>query len=440
MRLLDSLATTDALAGIFSDDGVLRAMLEFEAALARGAAAAGAIPDVAARTISEAASGKGFDTAAIAAAARAGATPAIPLVKALRDRVQAIDAPSAAYVHVGATSQDVTDTALVLLLREARAPVAADQQRLDRALRRLSERHASTMMIGRTLLQPATPITFGLKVAGWSSAIARSWRRLDDAWERSLVIQLGGAAGTLAALGDKAPGVVEGTARELGLRPAPPWHTDRDRLGAVVTACGLYVAALGKAARDVSLLMQAEVREAAEPGGGSSTMPQKRNPSGCAVVLAAATRLPGLVSSYLTAMVQEHERALGGIQAEWPIVSAAVQATGAAVAALAGVVEGLDVDPDRMRFNFEFTGGAVFAERAAMLLAPAIGRDRAQQLVTGAVAQSRERTVPFAVALRDAARAEPAIPAGLLDDLDVPEKYLGESERIRIRLLGETGE
>jgi 3-carboxy-cis,cis-muconate cycloisomerase len=295
-------------------------------------------------------------------------------------------------------------------------------------------------MIGRTLLQPATPITFGLKVAGWTSAIARSWRRLDDAWERSLVIQFGGAAGTLAALGEKAPGVVEGTARELGLRPAPPWHTDRDRLGAVVTACGLHVAALGKAARDVSLLMQAEVREAAEQGGGSSTMPQKRNPSGCALVLAAATRLPGLVSSYLTAMVQEHERALGGVQAEWPIVSAAVQATGAAVAALAGVVEGLDVDPDRMRFNVGLTGGAVFAERAAMLLAPAIGRDRAQQLVIGAVAQGRERAVPFAVALRDAARAEPAIPAGLLDDLDVPERYLGESERIRIRLLEETDE
>ena len=437
MRLIDCLATTDALAAIFSDESVLRAMLEFEGALARAAADAGAIPAAAARAISDAVSQGGIDPAAIAAAARAGATPAIPFVKDLRARVEAIDAPGAACVHLGATSQDVTDTALVLLLKQARSPIAADQQRLDRALRELSARHAATVMLGRTLLQPATPITFGLKVAGWTSAIVRSWRRLDDAWERALVIQFGGAAGTLAALGEKGPRIVAGTARELGLRSAPPWHTDRDRLGALMTACGLHVAALGKAARDISLLMQAEVGEAAEPGGGSSTMPQKRNPSRCAVVLAAATRLPGLVASYLTAMVQDHERALGGVQAEWPIVSAAVQATGAAVAALAAAVEGLEVDPERMRSNIDSTGGTVFAERAAMLLAPEIGRERAQQLVEESIARSRSDRVSFAVALRAAARTEPAISRTLLDDLDVPERYLGESEAIRIRLLNE---
>ena len=272
-------------------------MLDFESALARARGHAGVIPATAARTISEAALRGGFDTAAIARAARAEPRRRFRWCKALRERVRLIDPASAAYVHWGATSQDVTDTALVLLLEQARVPIAADHARLDRALRTLSERHAGTVMLGRTLLQPATPITFGLKVAGWTSAIGHSWRRLRDAWSRALVLQFGGAAGTLAALGDQGLRVVAETARELGpARRSPPWHTNRDRLGALVTACGLHVAALGKIARDITLLMQAEVGEAAEPGGGSSTMPHKRNPSGCAVVLAAATRMPSLVS------------------------------------------------------------------------------------------------------------------------------------------------
>ena len=284
-------------------------------------------------------------------------------------------------------------------------------------------------MLGRTLLQPATPITFGLKVAGWTSAISHSSHRLRDAWSRALVLQFGGAAGTLAALGDQGLRVVAETARELGLRAVPPWHTNRDRLGALVTACGLHVAALGKAARDITLLMQAEVGEAAEPGGGSSTMPHKQNPSGCAVVLAAATRMPSLVSACLTAMIQEHERGTGGSQAEWPIVGAAVQATGAAVSSLAGAIEGLTVDPERMRRNLEATGGTIFAERAVMQLTPLLGRDTAQRLVGEAVAESRRSGGPFAGVLR--ASVGQQVPGDLLDDIDcrsaisVPPKRCG---------------
>ena len=437
--LIDSLATTDALAEIFSDASVLGAMLEFEAALARAAASCGLSPATAAGTITAVARGGGFDVTAIVRDGRTDATPAIPLVKALRERVRETDAGSAGHVHLGATSQDVTDTALVLLLRRALPVITADHQRLERALRDLSGRHASTVMAGRTLLQPATPITFGLKVARWTAPIARSWRRLERSWDRALVIQFGGAAGTLAALGDSGPRIAEATARDLDLRFAPPWHTDRDRLGALVTACGLYVMAMAKAARDVSLLMQAETGEAAEPGGGSSTMPQKRNPSGCAIVLAAAARSPGLVASYLTAMPQEHERGVGGLQAEWPIVSAVVQGVGAAVAALAPVMEALTVDPTRMRENLEATGGTIFAERAALLLAPAIGRDRARELVVQAIARSGQGDVSFASALRQAVAAEDA-PPGLLDDLEDPERYLGASEAIRAQLLGEAGE
>jgi 3-carboxy-cis,cis-muconate cycloisomerase len=440
MSLIDCLATTDALAEVFSDDSVLGAMLEFEAALARASAQAGVVPAAAAAVITEAAARGGFNASDIATEARGGATPAIPFVKALRARVREIDPAAAAYVHAGATSQDVTDTALVLLLRRAHQVIADDHGRLERALRALSERHVGTAMLGRTLLQPATPTTFGLKVAAWTAPIARSWRRLDRAWTQAMVIQLGGAAGTLAALGDSGPQIAESAARELGLRSAPPWHTDRDRHGALIAGCGLYVAALGKAARDVTLLMQAEVQEAAEPGGGSSTMPQKRNPSGCALVLAAAARTPGLIASYLTAMTQEHERGIGGIQAEWPIVSATVQSTGAAVAALASVIEGLAVDPARMRANLDATGGTVFAERAVLLLVPSLGRERAEELVAKAITASRGSDVPFAAALRAAAAGEKALSPGVLDGIDEPGRYLGSAERFRTQLLSQPDE
>jgi 3-carboxy-cis,cis-muconate cycloisomerase len=438
MSLLDCLATTDALTAIFSDGSVITAMLEFESALARGGAAAGVIPASAAHVISEAALRGGFDTAAIASAARGPATPAIPLVQALRERVQAIDPASTAYVHAGATSQDVTDSAMILLLKQARVPVAADHARLEAALRGLSDRHAATVMLGRTLLQPAAPITFGLKVAGWTSAVACSWRRLNEAWVRAQVIQFGGAAGTLAALGEKGARVVEETARELDLRVVPPWHTNRDRLGVLISACGLHVAALGKAARDIALLMQAEVGEAAERGGGSSSMPQKQNPSGCAIVLAAAARLPSLVAAYLTAMSQEHERSVGGSQAEWPIVASAIQATGAAVHALTGVIEGLTVDAGRMRRNLEATGGTIYAERAAIRLAPSLGRERALRAVSEAVAESRQAGAGFVQALRG--KVGSTVPADLLDGIDRPEEYLGSAEALRIQLLNDAEE
>jgi 3-carboxy-cis,cis-muconate cycloisomerase len=438
--LIDSLATTEALADLFSDASVLAAMLEFEGALARAAAGTGLVPAAAAAAISEAARLGGFDPSAIARDGRTGATPAIPLVKALRARVREMDPAAAAHVHAGATSQDVTDTALILLVGRAHRIVAADHQRLERALRALSERHAGTIMLGRTLLQPATPTTFGLKVATWTAPIARSWRRLDRAWHQAMIIQLGGASGTLAALGEAGPQVAESAARELGLRSAPPWHTDRDRLGALMTACGLYVAALGKAARDIALLMQAEVAEAAERGGGSSTMPQKRNPSGCALVLAAAARMPGLVASYLTAMLHEHERGVGGIQAEWPAVSAAVQSTGAAVAALAAIIEGLEVDPARMGANLDATGGTIFAERAVLVLTPSLGRERAEQIVAEAIAASRGSGVTFPAALKTMAGRESALPPGVLDGIDDPGRYLGSAEWIRTQLLGQLEE
>jgi len=436
-RLIDSLATTGALAEVFSDQSILQAMLDFEAALARAEARAGVIPGRAAEAITAAARAEGMDAAAIALEARESGTVSIPLVKALIARVQAADAPSARFVHFGATSQDVADSAMVLTIARARSILAADHTRLERTFRQLSDRHAGTVMLGRTLLQPAPPITFGLKVAGWVAALVRGWRRVDSAVEEAGVLQFGGASGTLAALGDRGPAVAGALADDLGLRnPEAPWHAHRDRLASLVSACGLYTATLGKIARDISLLMQDEVGEVAERGGRSSSMPHKRNPAGCAVALAASTRLPGLVAAFLTGMVQEHERAVGGWHAEWPTIAAAVQTTGSAVAAMADTAGELSIHPDRMRANIERTNGAIFAERVMMLITASAGKESANRSVSDALAQSRATGKSFRetlMAMPDVARA---IPADQLRTIDVPEDYLGAAEILRKRLLG----
>src|SRR5947207_2378760 len=381
VRLIGSLSTTQALAELFSDQSVLRAMLDFEVALARVEAGFKIIPQSAADAIA-AAQATDFDVASITGQALHSATPAIPLVKALTERVRAMDPNAAGFVHWGATSQDVADTALVLLLKRGQEILEADLLRLEQALLRLAGQHQHTVMLARTLLQPAPPITFGLKVAGWLGAIQRSHKRLTSCFHESRVLQFGGASGTLAGLGDRGLAVGQALATELKLSyPEMPWHTQRDRLAALICACGVLTGALGKMARDISLLMQHEVAEVFEPGdegrGGSSTMPHKRNPAGCVVALASANRVPGMVSAFLSGMVQEHERGAGGWQAEWPVVSAVIEATGAAAACMAEVAEGLTVDPARMRSNIEDTRGNIFAERAMMMLAAKVGRDAA---------------------------------------------------------------
>ena len=435
MPLIDCLSTTDELSALFSDASVLQALLDVEAALARAAARAGAVPASAGDVITAAARADEFDADRIARDARGSATPAIPLIRALTARVRSIDPAAADYVHWGATSQDITDTAMVLLLARAQPILERHTTALEEDLRALSNRHAGTVMLGRTLLQPATPTTFGLKAAGWYCLVRRGGRRLARAWEEALVVQFGGASGTLAALGPHAGSVAARFGEELGLRAAPPWHTDRDRPGALVTACGLHTAALGKIARDVSLLMQAEVGEAAEPGGGSSTMPHKRNPARCAGALAAAARMPGLVAAFLTGMVQEHERGLGGIQAEWPTIAAVVQTTGAAVEAVSSVVHGLSVDPERMRSNLESLGGAIFAERAVMLLAPRVGRDAAQGHVATAVERSRASGIPFEAALRQLPEVAQALSAEEIGSIARADEYLGVAEALRQQML-----
>jgi 3-carboxy-cis,cis-muconate cycloisomerase len=437
-HLIDAFATTGPMAEVFSDRSVLQALLDVETALAHAQAETGMIPAAAAESIARAARAERFDAAAIADASRQSASIVIPLVEALTGRVREIDQAAAGYVHWGATSQDILDTAMSLLVQRGREILSRDHAGLSTALGNLSERHKSDVMLARTLLQPGVPTTFGLKAAVWCHAVRRSWRRLSEATDEAAVLQFGGAGGTLASLDSAGPRVTTALAHQLGLRaPTAPWQADRDRIAALVSGCGLYCGALGKMARDVSLLMQFEVGEAAEPGGGSSSMPHKRNPAGSAIVLATATRLPGLVASSIAALVQEHERAVGGWHAEWATLADALQTTGSALAAARGLVEGLTIDAGRMRVNLEATGGSFALERLTMMVARKHGRERAQEMVRQVLARMRSERLTLAQAVQMTPEVATSLSEHQLRLLPQAEDYLGLAEQFRQRLLEE---
>jgi 3-carboxy-cis,cis-muconate cycloisomerase len=442
-RLIESLATTPTLAALFSDESVLQAMLEFETALARAESRTGVIPNEAADAISAAARPSNFDIFALADAAFRAGTPAIPLVKMLTDQARKTDADAARFVHWGATSQDVADSAMSLLLKRSEPILIADLLRLEKALAGLSESHKDSVMLGRTLLQPAPPVTFGLKAARWLASVRRGRRRVQKAFRVAAVLQFGGASGTLASLGERGLSVAQALSAELGFGSllTAPWHTQRDNLATLICACGVLTGSLGKIARDISLLMQSEVGEAAESGGqgrgGSSTMPNKRNPTACVLTLAAAHRMPGLVASFLSAMMQEHERSVGGWQAEWPLVAAVVQSTGLAIASMAEAAEGLSVDTHRMRLNIENTNGAIFAERAMMLLGAKLGRDVAHKIVNGAVKRSVDEGRNLSAVLAEVPEVTAHLGPTELKQLETPEQYLGSAEAFRKALVSE---
>jgi len=433
---MDSLVTTEALAALFDDASVVHAMLDFEGALARAQAECGVISRSAGEAISAACVAENVDVRALACDGRKQATIAIPLVKALTETVRGKDPESARFVHWGATSQDVVDTALTLLLRRAHAILADDHRRLEDTLRQLSDEHAGTVMVGRTLLQAAPPITFGLKAAGWFAAVHRNWMRLDAAFEDTAILQFGGASGTLAALGDRGIEVSRLLGEELNLRvPEAPWHAHRDRLAAVVTNAGIYTGTLGKIARDGVLLMQQEVGEAEETGGGSSTMPHKRNPALFTNALACANRVPGLVANFLSGMVQEHERAAGGLQAEWPTVAGVMEATGAVLSNVAQAMETLTVHADRMRANIAATRGLIYSERVMMLIAGTTGRETAHELLAAASRRALEEKLTLAQVVRGMPDIAELLTPEQIDGLDVAENYLGAAEIFRKQLL-----
>ncbi|VVM55786.1 3-carboxy-cis,cis-muconate cycloisomerase [Pseudomonas fluorescens] len=432
-QLFDAYFTARDMREVFCDQGRVQAMLDFEAALARAEARVGLIPSAAVAPIAAACNAGLYDFAALGEAIATAGNSAIPLVKALGKQIAARDAEAERYVHLGATSQDVMDSGLVLQLRQALVLIEDDLAQLADSLAVQAQRHAATPLAGRTWLQHATPVTLGMKIAGWLGAVTRSRQRLRELKPRLMVLQFGGASGTLAALGEQALPIAEALAEELQLTlPEQPWHTQRDRVVEFGAVLGLIAGSLGKFGRDISLLMQTEAAEVFEPSapgkGGSSTMPHKRNPVGAAVLIGAATRVPGLVSTLFSAMPQEHERSLGLWHAEWETLPEICCLVSGSLQQARLLADGLEVDAERMGRNLELTQGLVLAEAASIVLAQRVGRDTAHHLLE----QCCKRAVAEQRHLRAVLGDEPQVTAELsnaeLDHLLNPAHYLGQAK------------
>lgn len=437
------LFSTLAMDRVFSVSHQLQQMTRFEWALSAALESTGQANVGTAAAIEPFLDAAFVDLPSLFLQARQAGNLAIPFVHQLTAAVRKRNETAARSIHFGATSQDVLDTALVLQMREAIALLLADIAELDRCLAEQARVHAGTILAGRTWLQDGPPTTLGLKIAGWLAALRRHRQRLEAAAMRVLMLQFGGAVGTLAALGSNGAAVSAALAQKLDLREAElPWHTHRDNLVEVAAAQGMLVGTLGKVARDVSLLMQTEVAEVLEPGaegrGGSSTMPHKRNPVASAVILAAATRVPGLVSTLLAAMTQEHERGLGNWQAEWETLPEIFRLTAAALERALEIAKGMEVYPERMAAHLDETHGLALSEAVSAALARRIGREHAHELIH----RASERALAEHRHLREILLAIPEIREHLSEEeigqlLD-PRNYLGSAQRFIERVLGET--
>jgi len=440
MALLDPLFGAAAMGEVFADASRLQRMLDFEASLARAEGRCGVIPAAAAVAIASKCKANLIDADALAMATAAALNPAIPLVRQLTALVAKDDREAARFVHWGATSQDANDTGLVLQIRQAFDILEADLAALCRGLAQIAKEHRSTPIAGRSLMQHALPTTFGVKVAGWLDAMNRHRERFLETKARVLVLQFGGAVGTLAALQQKGWQVAEALAAELHLGlPTMPWHTQRDRVAEVATTLGLCTGTLGKMARDISLHMQTEIAEVFEPAGegrgGSSTMPHKRNPVSAAVVLSAATRVPGLVSTMLSAMVQEDERGLGGWHAEWETLPEIFRLTAGALHQMATIVPYLKIDEGRMRRNLDATQGLIFAEAVALAIGKHIGKATAHTLIEAASQIARESGKHLREVLEQDRAATEHLTSAELGRLFAPENYLGVAEELVDRVI-----
>jgi 3-carboxy-cis,cis-muconate cycloisomerase len=411
------LSTQEAVEG-FGAGALIQHMLDVEAALAKAQADEGIVPASAAASIAAACRAERFDAQQIVADGAVAGSVAIPLVKALTAAVAAHDAKAAAWVHWGSTSQDVIDTAMVLATRASLARIAAGLERAIAALTALAHAHRDTPMLARTLLQPAQVISVGFKLVAWIAPLVRARQRLHDAAQPALQLQMGGAVGTLATLGDRGGAVARRVAAELGLRaPDGAWHTQRDEWVALACEVGVLCGSLGKIALDIGLLAQAEVAEMAEPSGGgrggSSAMPHKRNPVGSMIVRAVALRTPQRIATLLAAMPQEHERALGAWQAElaeWPQLMLGAEG---AVHALADLAGGLSIDAPRMRANIDSLNGLVFAEAAANLFAGVLGKAAAHALLDKLAQRCVAEKRPLQALAQEARSADPALAAAI---------------------------
>ena len=428
---------TDEMRAIFCEQGFVQKMLDVEAALARVEARLGIVPDAAAAAITAAAKVERVSLAEIGASTRAVGYPVVAVVKALG---RAAGGDASRYVHWGATTQDIMDSAVALQMHDGLVLVEGALRRVIAALADQARRHRGTVMAGRTHLQHALPITFGYKCAVWLMPLVDHLTRLSEIRPRALTVQFGGAVGTLASLGGQGRAVTEGLARELGLAaPEAPWHVARDRVVEVAAFLGLVCGSLSKLATDVMLLMQNEVAEAFEPHqsgrGGSSTMPQKRNPIASEYVLAAARGVHALVPLMLSSMAQDHERATGPWQAEWLAMPQIFVLSSGALMQAAVLAEGLTLDPERMRRALDAQQGLIMAEAVMMALAPKIGRDAAHHLVQ----QACDRAIAQKQPLVDVLAADAAVSAhfdrAALERITDPASYLGEADAVVDRVL-----
>lgn len=420
MTAFDALFVPDPLREATSGRAWLRALLEVERSLAMAGAAAGVVPSRSADAIAAAClDADSFRWEELLDQGHAVGNPVEPLVRALRGRV---GPEHERFVHMGATTQDVLDTAAMLVARDGLGHVLDHVGAAARECARLARDHRDTMMVARTLLQQAVPTTFGLVCAGWLDALLDTRKRVDDVLEKGLAVQLGGAAGTLAVLGGSGLRVTEELADELGLVvPTLPWHTNRVRIAEAGAALGAVAGVSAKIGLDLVLLAQTEVAEVREGGGGgSSTMPQKRNPVRATLARACARLASAHAWVLQTGLEQEHERAAGAWHAEWEALRGALVYSGGSAAAVTESLAGLDVDTGRMRANLDASGGLVLAERVADALAERLGRGPAHELVAAAAGTS---------GFREALLAEPRNPLGAeeLDALLDPASYVGSA-------------
>ncbi len=428
---------TPAMRAVFSDEAAVRRYVEVEVALAAAEARAGVIPGEAAEAIRRGARPDAIDLAKLKAETDLVGYPIVGVVHQLASQV----GDAGRYIHWGATTQDIMDTAAVLQIRDALALVEADLVGLDAALASLAAKHRLTVMAGRTHLQHALPITFGYKAAVWLAMMRRHRQRLAELRPRVLVGQLAGAAGTLASLGEKGLAVHDALMDQLGLgRPAAPWHVARDAFAETVSFLGLVTGSLAKIATDVMLLMQTEVAEAFEPfvagRGSSSTMPQKRNPISCELIVAAARVVRGNVGLMLDAMMADHERATGPWHLEWVALPEAFLAACGALRQSRFMLEGLIVDAGRMRRNLDLTGGLIVAEAVMMALAQHTGRQAAHDIVYGACRAALDKGTTLLAELERQPEVTRHLDAKRLAELTDPVNYLGSAPAMIERVLG----
>jgi 3-carboxy-cis,cis-muconate cycloisomerase len=454
MALHDNLIYSEHINHLFSDEAMIGAMLRFEAALAVAQGQCGLVPTPSVKVIENCCKTDFINISQLKTDTALAGNPAIPLVKQLIQIVKKQDLEAAKYVHNGATSQDVIDTAMVLQLQHAFDFFEKQLAILQKKLVALTQTHRQTLMIGRTLLQQARPITFGLKTAMWLDGISRSMERLKECKNRVLALQLGGAVGSLAGMEGKGLEVAEEMAKIFNqippdsetqnpkseiATPSVSWHTQRDRLVEMATTLGILSGSLGKIAKDVVLMMQTEVAEvfegAAEGKGGSSTMPHKRNPVTSTAIVANAQRVPNLVAAMLGSMGQEHERSAGIWHSEWAVLPEIVQLTAGSLERCIDLIAHLEVDTTRMLQNIEATNGLIFAENVSLALAVKIGKADAHHLVEKACKTAVVEKKHLKDILEKDDVAAQYLPPSVLADLFNPQNSIGLNDALIDRVL-----